>query len=429
MKKILLSLVAFLAMSTSVFAGDGTKEKPYTMAEMVELASKLENKAVSEESVYMVGIATNIVSISASYGNATFWMADVEGTDKTFEIYRCYGFDNEKITDESIVEKNDTVLIYGQYTNYNGTYETAQSKAYIVEVKKKQNGTPEVDITNTPETAYTVSKAFELIAAGEGLSKKVYVKGDVIPEGLSIDTSYGNATYTITDGTNNLIIYRGYYFNGDKFTSEDQLQDGDAVIVYGQLVDYNGTYEMTSGSQIYSKNGKTSEDTAPYSLEGDGTKEKPYTVADVKNLYNDTANTPTDKVWVTGTILGNVNTSTGATVVPDENTAAVATNLSVGDDTDNISVQLPSGDVRAALNLVDNPGNLGKKVSLYGNIQKYCGVAGLKNVTDYVLDTTDGINSVSVNANDGVIYNVAGQRVSENYKGIVVKNGKKYLVK
>ena len=30
---------------------------------------------------------------------------------------------------------------------------------------------------------------------------------------------------------------------------------------------------------------------------------------------------------------------------------------------------------------------------------------------------------------DGAIYNLAGQRVSKDYKGIVVKNGKKFVVK
>ena len=41
------------------------------------------------------------------------------------------------------------------------------------------------------------------------------------------------------------------------------------------------------------------------------------------------------------------------------------------------------------------------------------------------------INGVVVNKNTGsaAIYNIAGQRVSKSYKGIVVKEGKKYLVK
>lgn len=48
-----------------------------------------------------------------------------------------------------------------------------------------------------------------------------------------------------------------------------------------------------------------------------------------------------------------------------------------------IPVQLPNTAVRTALNLVDNPSNHGKKIKLYGSIEKYFGVAGLKVVTEY----------------------------------------------
>lgn len=118
------------------------------------------------------------------------------------------------------------------------------------------------DISNTPETAYTVSQANALITAGQGLSTKVYVKGTV-KGSPDIDTSYGNATYYITDGTEDLEIYRGYSLGGAKFTSKTEIKAGDELIVYGQLVNYNGTYEFTTGSQIYSKNGETSGTTNP----------------------------------------------------------------------------------------------------------------------------------------------------------------------
>lgn len=39
-----------------------------------------------------------------------------------------------------------------------------------------------------------------------------------------------------------------------------------------------------------------------------------------------------------------------------------------------------------------------------------------------------GINSINAEENDGAAYNLAGQKVGKNYKGIVVKNGKKILV-
>ena len=118
---------------------------------------------------------------------------------------------------------------------------------------------PSVDITNTPETAYTVAKANDLITAGQGLETKVYVIG-TITKIKEVSTSYGNATYWIGDGTeysaNDLEIYRGYYLEGENFTAEDQIKVGDKVIVYGKLVDYKGTKEMT-GSSIYSLNGVT----------------------------------------------------------------------------------------------------------------------------------------------------------------------------
>ena len=118
---------------------------------------------------------------------------------------------------------------------------------------------PPVDITNTPETAYSVAKANDLITAGQGLETEVYVKGTItmIDE---VSTSYGNATYWIGDGaeysSDDLEIFRGYYLEGENFTAEDQIKVGDNVIVYGKLVDYKGTKEMTSSS-IYSLNGVT----------------------------------------------------------------------------------------------------------------------------------------------------------------------------
>ena len=133
----------------------------------------------------------------------------------------------------------------------------AGSVSYKLTVKAAPD--PSVDITNTPETAYSVAKANDLITAGQGLETEVYVKGTItmIDE---VSTSYGNATYWIGDGaeysSNDLEIFRGYYLEGENFTAEDQIKVGDNVIVYGKLVDYKGTKEMT-GSSIYSLNGVT----------------------------------------------------------------------------------------------------------------------------------------------------------------------------
>ena len=45
-------------------------------------------------------------------------------------------------------------------------------------------------------------------------------------------------------------------------------------------------------------------------------------------------------------------------------------------------------------------------------------------------DAEAGINGVTVNvARDGKTYNIGGQRVADDTKGLVIRNGKKYLNK
>ena len=47
-----------------------------------------------------------------------------------------------------------------------------------------------------------------------------------------------------------------------------------------------------------------------------------------------------------------------------------------------------------------------------------------------VLTDATGINNITIdNAKKGVRYNLAGQRVNESYKGVVIENGKKIIVK
>lgn len=106
--------------------------------------------------------------------------------------------------------------------------------------------------------------------------------------------------------------------------------------------------------------------------------------------------------WVTGYIVGWVDTSNGSTMKESSCVIGVPCNVNtnmvmaqyeydpekwaeLGYTWENcISVQLPSGDVRNALNLQDNPGNFNRQVTIKGTTgQKYCGVYGVRSVVDY----------------------------------------------
>ena len=118
-------------------------------------------------------------------------------------------------------------------------------------------------IANTEETALTVAEALELIKTTDEATlahkdNKMYVKGIVVKVD-EVDTGdFGNATYNIadaTDATEQLIVYRGYYLKGAKFTAETaaELTVGKHVVVYGTLVNFKGnTPEFTSGSKLVS---------------------------------------------------------------------------------------------------------------------------------------------------------------------------------
>lgn len=167
--------------------------------------------------------------------------------------------------------------------------------------------------------------------------------------------------------------------------------------------------------------------------------DKEYTVEEVIAAAPESTNA-TDgqqKVWVKGYIVGFVNgqaLATGAVFGADG--CETKTNLLLATDpaetnVENcIPVQLPAGNVRDDLNLQDHADNYGKEVLLYGYILKYFSVPGFKNVSDYKFTGNSSVEIINAeNVNDGKMYNLAGQRVNGSFKGIVIKNGKKFLVK
>ena len=116
-----------------------------------------------------------------------------------------------------------------------------------------------VDITydhaGTAEDPYSVADVLKYISTlGTAISTEdVYVKG-IISSISEVSTSYGNATYKIKDEgvENEVLVYRGKYLGGAKFTSASQIGVGDEVVVKGKVKNYNGTPQFNSGNSIVS---------------------------------------------------------------------------------------------------------------------------------------------------------------------------------
>ena len=134
---------------------------------------------------------------------------------------------------------------------------------------------------------------------------------------------------------------------------------------------------------------------------------KTYTVAEVIALGAD-AKEAGQKVkgYIVGYVPGQVYKDAvfGVTGEVSKTNIVLADAANETDVNKCIPVQLPAGAVRNALNLNENSGNLGKEVTLTGNIEKYFGVPGLKSVTAYELGE-GGDDPVTPPVEEGKTYN------------------------
>lgn len=97
-----------------------------------------------------------------------------------------------------------------------------------------------------------------------------------------------------------------------------------------------------------------------------------------------------EDVWVYGYIVGGDLSSSKASFDPpftSRTNIVIAARSTVTDRSVCMSVQLQKGDIRDALNLVDNPENLGCNIYLKGDIvESYYGLPGIQNLTEYKLE-------------------------------------------
>ena len=277
--------------------GTGTETDPYNVAAANQVGATL-SAGESTETVYIRGIVSRIDEIDPSYGNATYCISDDGTPNNQFLVYRGYSLGGEKFTSVDELKVGDEVIVKGTITNYNGTIELNQrNEIYSLNGVIAGGETGEGD--GTLESPYDVAKALSLIANGENdPDAEVYIKGKV-SEIEEISAQFGNGTYYISvDGTTEtqLYVYRGYYLNGDKFTSTDQLKVGDEVVILGKLTTFYDDPQVGTGSKLVSVNGQTGVTV------GDGTEGNPYSASQALEMIANGENNPDAEVYIKGKV-------------------------------------------------------------------------------------------------------------------------------
>lgn len=154
---------------------------------------------------------------------------------------------------------------------------------------------------------------------------------------------------------------------------------------------YMGTEPETGGMPTYQldniKYGEGGEEPNPG--DADGTIDKPFSVADVISKQSETP-----IAYAVGYIVAGIKNDTkimtissaedvlfGGTGQDVKNTVVlIADSKGETDYTKCVAVNLPTGDLRTAVNLQDNPENVGKKLTIKGKFRTYFGIGGLRDV-------------------------------------------------
>ncbi|HPE33399.1 MAG TPA: DUF5689 domain-containing protein [Bacteroidales bacterium] len=210
---------------------------------------------------------------------------------------------------------------------------------------------------------------------------------------------------TLKDCNNNTVIVR---------------TSGYANFANVNLPDGNGTFiaiasQFNNDIQLYVRDlgeidlsGERCDGGGGGSGSGSGTQEDPWNVA--FGIANQNA-TPYQVGWVKGYIVGAVKSGITSISTNDDIDYAppftLATNVLIADDPEEnnyqncVIVNLPAGSpLRSDVNLMDNPDNLGKWLSVNGTLRTYFGTAGLRDSSgenaDFELEGGGGGGGTSV---------------------------------
>ena len=420
------------------FNQKGQKDDPYTIAEAQEAQNEGRQGWVEG---YIVGsVKAGVTSVSsnddiifgkdaemdnnlviAASANASDWkecmaVALPQGTD-----IRQYG----NLADNPAVYKKP-ILVSGSLSTYlgmPGVQGTGMSDTFEIDgVTLTPDTPPAANGDGTKENPYTVEQIMSSTENQEDVWVEGYVVGYIpdvkFEEGVYGDTPTAGST-NYSNGTNMLLSSAPAGEASDVNSipvglstavrpvlaiSKNPAIYGKRVKVKGNLETYfqkRGIKSVSEYEIIGEEGGNDTPEPTPTPTpggSGDGTEANPYDVAFVTGTSDGEDYT---EVWVTGYVVGYVpGVSWNDAVFGTEPTEG-STNYSNGTNcilssepptSSTLSTSIPAGlsttgDVRATIAVGKNPSIYGKKVALKGDITKYFGIRGVKNVSGYkILD-------------------------------------------
>ena len=260
------------------------------------------------------------------------------------------------------------------------------------------------------EGVITCAQAVEICkATGETSTTETYtIRGYVTEIKTAYDSQYDNVSYWMADEQGGGHVLQAYRVKPIKETDQS-VKVNDYVEVVGTLVNYKGNTPEVNAGGTYTIITTGEAPSLPEGLTGDGTKDNPFTIADVMLLNNQFAGPYYVQAYIVGQVNGasmetgaefeapftpSTNSTTGEQYTYNTN-LLIAANADETDVTNCVPVQLPAGDVRTNFNLPENPNMDGEEVLICGTLTAYFKAPGIKSTSSIELVNADP-NAVNV---------------------------------
>ena len=216
------------------YTGQGTAADPYTVA---DVRYYIDNDLQAGVKVYIKGKVSG--NLSSQYGtntvgNGTFFIVDNPGDSNYFEAYKAKFLDGEPWeTGNPVLNEGDEVVIFGEPSLYNTTYEIKQGGyLYSLNGIRHVAFTPEieaVDIAGTPQTTIPEDGSGLVVSFAFGTS----------------DT--GDIVYYTLDGTDPTR-------NSTKYTGPFQIT---STCTVKAIATHAGCFDSVVASKTFTKAGDT----------------------------------------------------------------------------------------------------------------------------------------------------------------------------
>ena len=398
MKKFyLMAAFAFAALTMNA------EIKEMTCAEAAAAALELGENETGTDSVAVIGYITN-TNGEISRKQQTFYMDDAKGSGlKTFQAYWANVPDPEKP-----LNVGDKVILKGLLLHY-----VSSSGSHQAEIK---NG--DVVVLESVEVSFDTIPvdACEAIEEGLALNNDEYTEDYFAVTGIVANqptfNSYSQTTFNLECETATAI------FKAYNCAYTDSIALGDEVLVTGKLYNYNGTIEIKNGKVEFLAAGGVVIDTIPVNVSE--------AVAVGKALDK---GAETKEVYV---ITGYVDSIQSAWSETYGNISFYMTDDMAVHNYDFLAYRVKC-DAETAAKIVP-----GTKVSVTAGIQRYYKEATDELPEKDLVETTSGgilelstlsavENVTTTIINDNKRYNLLGTVVDEQYNGVVIMNGKKFI--